>query len=82
MPSRIARSNAALCATQGQSRVCSGREHHLGDRLSRDPGLDRAVAAGEADAQHFGRGMFGVGAGADAVFSPSQTAALRLSISQ
>ena len=72
MHSSIARSNAALCATQGQLRVCGGREHHFGDRLSRDPGLDRAVAAGVADAEYLGRGMFGVGAGADGLLPLSQ----------
>ena len=36
----------------GAVRVRGGRQHHLGDRLSGDPGLDRAVAAGVADAEH------------------------------
>jgi hypothetical protein len=51
----------------GTARVCSGRQHRLRDRLSGDPGLDWAVAASEADAQHLGRRMFGVSAGADAL---------------
>jgi hypothetical protein len=35
-------------------RIGRGREHDLGDRLSRKPGLDRAIAAGKADAQYLG----------------------------
>src|SRR5262249_40415675 len=56
----------------GTARVCGGRRYFLRDRLSRNPSLDRAVAAGVADAQHFGRRMLGVGAGTDAMFSASQ----------
>src|SRR5262249_62015032 len=40
--------------------VGSGRQHDFGDRLSRDPGLDRAVATGEADAENLGCRMLGV----------------------
>jgi hypothetical protein len=29
--------------------VLGSRQHHFRDRLSRDPSLDQAVAAGEAD---------------------------------
>jgi hypothetical protein len=48
--------------------VRGGREHRLGDRLFWDPGLDRAVAAGEADAKDFGRRMLGIGADANTRF--------------
>ena len=66
----------------GQRGSAAAASTDLGDRLSWDPGLDRAVAAGVADAQHFGSRMLGVGAGADALLPLPNLAALRLSISQ
>jgi hypothetical protein len=63
-------------------RVPGGKERRHGDRLSRDPGLDRAVAAGETDAKNLGRRMLGIGAGADALLPFPRLAALRLSTSQ
>src|SRR5262249_59234354 len=52
--------------------VGSGRQHDFGDRLSRDPGLDLAVATGEADAENLRCRMFGVSPRADALFPFSQ----------
>jgi hypothetical protein len=48
-------------------RISSGREHDLGDGLSRNPGLDRAITTGKTDAQYLAREMFSVSTGADAL---------------
>src|SRR5262249_61094523 len=48
--------------------VGSGRQHDFGDRLSRDPGLDRALATAGPDAHDLGWPMLRVNPRAAALF--------------